>query len=279
VPPLRILPRVVAAALCTVIGAVAGLLGIGGGELRLPLLVSFLALSIKVAITVNLAISVAVLVTSLIRRWDSGALDDASGWGALVAAVLAGNMVGAWLGVRSAHRARDPKLARAMRLYLFAIGLLFFYEAFFHFPHLDLDRDAPGALGLAALGGVAVGWVATVFGVAGGELRIPLLVYVFGAPLKIAGTLSTIAALPAVALAFAGYAIRDHVRSISGYMLIVVLSAASIIGVTIGVALLPTVSDTVLRLLLGTVLVISANRFDARPHDAPEFRSRSATTA
>jgi len=118
-----------------------------------------------------------------------------------------------------------------------------------------------------------------VFGVAGGELRIPLLVYVFGAPLKIAGTLSTIAALPAVALAFAGYAIRDHVRSISGYMLIVVLSAASIIGVTIGVALLPTVSDTVLRLLLGTVLVISANRFDARPHDAPEFRSRSATTA
>jgi uncharacterized membrane protein YfcA len=81
--------------------------------------------SIKVAITVNLAISVAVLVTSLIRRWESGALDDASGWGVLVVAILAGNMVGAWLGVRSAHRARDPKLARAMRLYLFAIGLLF----------------------------------------------------------------------------------------------------------------------------------------------------------
>ena len=262
----------VAAALCTVIGAIAGLLGIGGGELRLPVLVSFLALSIKVAITVNLAISVAVLVTSLIRRWDSGALDDASGWGALVAAVLAGNMVGAWLGVRSAHRARDPKLARAMRLYLFAIGLLFFYEAFFHFPHLDLDRDAPAALGLAALGGVAVGWVASVFGVAGGELRIPLLVYVFGAPLKIAGTLSTLAALPAVALAFAGYAIRDHVRSMSGYMLIVLLSAASIVGATIGVALLPSVSDTMLRLLPGTVLIISAIRFHARTHDAAEFR-------
>jgi uncharacterized protein len=213
VPPLRILPRVVAAALCTVIGAAAGLLGIGGGELRLPVLVSFLALSIKVAITVNLAISVAVLCTSLIRRWQGGALDDVSGWGAHVAAILGDNMVGAWLGVRSAHRARDPKLARAMRLYLFAIGLLFFYKAFFHFPHLDLDRNAPGALGLAALGGVAVGWVASVFGVAGGELRIPLLVYVFGAPLKVAGTLSTIAALPAVVLAFTGYAVHRHVRS------------------------------------------------------------------
>jgi uncharacterized protein len=104
-------------------------------------------------------------------------------------------------------------------------------------------------------------------------------VYVFGAPLKIAGTLSTIAALPAVALAFTGYTIRDHVLAISGYMLIVVLSAASIVGPTIGVALLPTVSDTALRLLLGTVLVISAIRFDARPLAAPEFRSRSATPA
>jgi len=57
-----------AAALCAIIGAVAGLLGIGGGELRLPVLVSFLALSVKLAITVNLAISVATLGTSLIRR-------------------------------------------------------------------------------------------------------------------------------------------------------------------------------------------------------------------
>lgn len=234
---------------------------------------SFLALSIKVAITVNLAISVARLVTSLIRRWDSGTLDDASGWGALVAAVLAGNMVGAWLGVAQRTAQANPKLTRAMQaLPVRKIGLLFSYEAFFHFPHLDLDRDAPGALGLAALGGVAVGWVATVFGVAGGELRIPLLVYVFGAPLNIAGTLSTIAALPAVALAFAGYAIRDHVRCMSGYMLIVLLSAASIVGATIGVALLPSVPDTVLRLLLGTVLIISAMRFHARTHDAAEFR-------
>jgi uncharacterized protein len=260
--------------MCAVIGAVAGLLGIGGGELRLPVLVSFLALSIKVAITVNLAISVAVLVTSLVRRWQGGAFDDVSGWGALVAAVLAGNLVGAWLGVRSAHRARDPNLARAMRLYLFAIGLLFFYEAFFHFPHLDLDHDAPAALVLAVVCGVAVGWVASVFGVAGGELRIPLLVYVFDAPLKVAGTLSTMAALPAVALAFTGYAVRGHVRSMSGYTLILLLGAASVVGATVGVALLPSVSDTVLRLLLGTVLIASAARFHAArtPDNAPEFR-------
>jgi uncharacterized membrane protein YfcA len=118
VPPLETYRRVLAAALCAIIGAVAGLLGIGGGELRLPVLVSFLALSVKLAITVNLAISVATLGTSLIRRWDFGALDDIGGWGLLVVAVLAGNIVGALLGVRSGHRAREPKLARAMQLYL-----------------------------------------------------------------------------------------------------------------------------------------------------------------
>jgi hypothetical protein len=40
---------------------------------------------------------------------------------------------------------------------------------FFHFLHLDLDHDAPTALTLAVLRGVAVGWVASVFGVAGGD--------------------------------------------------------------------------------------------------------------
>jgi uncharacterized membrane protein YfcA len=153
-------------------------------------LVSFLALSVKVAITVNLAISVATLGTGLIRRWDSGALDDIGGWGLLVAALLTGNLIGAALGVRSGHRARETKLARAMQLYLFGIGLLFIYETFFHFPHLDVSRDAPPALALGVVCGVAVGWVATVFGVAGGELRIPALIYVFGAPIKAAGTLT-----------------------------------------------------------------------------------------
>jgi uncharacterized membrane protein YfcA len=81
VPPLATYPRLIAAALCALIGAVAGLLGIGGGELRLPVLVSYLVLSVKVAITVNLAISIATLGTGLIRRWDSGALDDIGGWG------------------------------------------------------------------------------------------------------------------------------------------------------------------------------------------------------
>lgn len=217
------------------------------------------------AITVNLAISIATLGTGLIRRWDSGALDDIGGWGLLVVAVLAGNLVGAALGVRSGHRTRDSKLARAMQLYLIGIGLLFFYEAFFHFPHLDLSRDTPLALALAVLCGAAVGWVASMFGVAGGELRIPILIYVFGAPIKVAGTLSTIAALPPVALAFAGYSIRGHVRSLSGYSLILVLGAASVVGATVGVALLPSVSDSALRLLLGTVLIASAARLRRAP--------------
>jgi len=152
-----------------------------------------------------------------------------------------------------------------MQLYLIGLGLLFIYEAFFHFPHLDISRDTAPALALAALCGVAIGWVASVFGVAGGELRIPILIYVFGAPIKVAGALSTIAALPAVALAFSGYVIRGHARLLSGPSLILLLGAASVIGATIGVALLPSISDSVLRLLLGGVLLVSAARLRTTP--------------
>ncbi len=246
-PPLGTYPRLVAAAMSAIIGAVAGLLGIGGGELRLPVLVSFLALSVKVAITVNLAISVATLGTGLIRRWDSGALDDIGGWGLLVAALLTGNLIGAALGVRSGHRARETKLARAMQLYLFGIGLLFIYETFFHFPHLDVSRDAPPALALGVVCGVAVGWVATVFGVAGGELRIP-------APdLRVR---------------------RTDKGCWDAYSLIIVLGAASVVGATVGVALLPAVSDSALRLLLGTVLIASAARLHPAATSDPRTFAR-----
>jgi uncharacterized membrane protein YfcA len=276
VPRLGTAPRLIAAALCAIIGGVAGLLGIGGGELRLPVLVSYLALSVRVAVAVNLAVGIATVTTSLIRRWDSGALDDVQGWGVLIAFLTVGNVLGAAVGVFSAHRAHVERLRTAMRLYLLAIGALLLYEAFFHFPHADLDPDATASLAVAVACGLAIGWVASVFGVAGGELRIPLLIFVFGAPIKVAGTLSTIASLPTVALAFAGYARRGHIRTASTYTLILALSAASVVGATVGVALLPSVSDSILRVLLGTVLIASAWRLDDRdPGFANQFAKPS----
>ena len=271
--------RFLAAVLCAVIAGVAGLLGIGGGELRLPVLLSFLGLAVRAAIAVNLGVGVATLATSFVRRASEGALAEVQPWAALVWVFVLASLLGSAIGVLWANRSREAGLATALRIYLFAIGALLILEAFFHFPQANLGPDDVGTLIIAGACGVAIGWIATVFGVAGGEMRIPVLIFVFGIPIKVAGTISTIVALPAVLFAFVRFARGGHVKTRSTWSLIVILGLASVIGATVGVTLLPAVSDTFLRLLLAFVLLVSALRLRPKVEEAARRRDQVADAA
>jgi uncharacterized protein len=57
--------------------------------------------------------------------------------------------------------------------------------------------------------GFAIGIVAALLGVAGGELLIPTLVLLFGADIKLAGSLSLAVSLPTMLVGFARYS-RDR---------------------------------------------------------------------
>ena len=52
-----------------VIGAAAGLIGVGGGEFRIPVLLHLLRLPVKEAAGANTLIGLFVVVLSVIRRW------------------------------------------------------------------------------------------------------------------------------------------------------------------------------------------------------------------
>src|SRR3954453_19168052 len=51
------------------IGAAAGLIGVGGGEFRIPVLLHLLRLPVKEAAGANTVIGLFVVVLSVIRRW------------------------------------------------------------------------------------------------------------------------------------------------------------------------------------------------------------------
>src|SRR5213593_3856407 len=53
----------------------------------------------------------------------------------------------------------------------------------------------------SVLGGLGIGIISGSCGVAGGEYRIPVLTYLIGLPLKIAGTTSQLVSLPTIAVA------------------------------------------------------------------------------
>ena len=111
--------------------------------------------------------------------------------------------------------------------------------------------------GVAA--GFVIGIVAALLGVAGGELLIPTLVLLFGADIKLAGSLSLAVSLPTMLVGFARYS-RDRSFVVLGEnrRFVLVMAAGSICGSFIGGRLLGLVPSAVLLPLLAVILILSA---------------------
>jgi uncharacterized membrane protein YfcA len=120
----------------------------------------------------------------------------------------------------------------------------------------DASAGQPLLVGSAQL---VVGIVASLLGVAGGELLIPTLVLLFGADIKLAGSLSLAVSLPTMLVGFTRY-IRDRSFSVLGHnrAFLLVMAVGSIVGAFIGGLLLGVVPDAVLLPALAVILLVSA---------------------
>src|ERR1700722_8774261 len=83
-----------------VIGGIGGLIGLGGGEFRLPLLVGLIGFTARAAVPMNQILSLITLVTALIVRWHAGSLVDAGAFAPVVVALGIGGMTAAWFAAR-----------------------------------------------------------------------------------------------------------------------------------------------------------------------------------
>jgi uncharacterized protein len=110
----------------------------------------------------------------------------------------------------------------------------------------DASAGQPLLVGSAQL---VVGIVASLLGVAGGELLIPTLVLLFGADIKLAGSLSLAVSLPTMLVGFT----LGHNRAF-----LLVMAVGSIVGAFIGGLLLGVVPDAVLLPALAVILLVSA---------------------
>ena len=97
------------------------------------------------------------------------------------------------------------------------------------------------------------------FGVAGGEFMIPTLVLLFGADIKLAGSLSLAISLPTMLVGFTRYS-RDQSFSVlrRNSTFLLVMAAGSIVGALIGGLLLGLVSNSVLLPFLAALLLFSS---------------------
>ena len=132
------------------------------------------------------------------------------------------------------------------------------------------DDGGPVARALVAvLTGVGIGAVSTLLGVAGGELIIPTLVFVFGAEIKAAGTASLMISIPTllVGLCRPVHRSRSIIRS-ELLPLVLPMAGGSVLGATVGGFLASAVSSAAIKIVLGLVLVWSALRMFHESRDA-----------
>jgi uncharacterized membrane protein YfcA len=239
------------------IGALGGLIGLGGAEFRLPLLIGAFRFAALEAVILNKAMSLVVVASALPFRAGAVPFTDIAAHWPIIVNLLCGSLVGAWFGASWAVKMKQELLYRLIAGLLVAIAVILL------FGHDPTSAGTPlTGIPLAVAGviaGFAIGVVASLLGVAGGELLIPTLVLLFGADIKLAGSLSLAISLPTMLVGFTRYS-RDGSFAVIGRNrgFLLIMAVGSIVGTFLGGCLLGVVPSAVLLPMLAGILVISA---------------------
>ncbi|MBN9088055.1 MAG: sulfite exporter TauE/SafE family protein [Reyranella sp.] len=240
------------------IGTLAGLIGLGGAEFRLPVLISMFRFGALEAVIINKAMSLVVVMSALPFRTGTVSLATLASFWPVIVNLLGGSLLGAWFGASWATRLRSDMFYRVIAVLLVGMAVILMLghsaegngQPLFHGP-------AQIVAGLAA--GFAIGVMASLLGVAGGELLIPTLIILFGVDVKLAGSLSLAVSLPTMIVGFGRYS-RDATFSVlrqnGGFVL--AMAVGSVVGSFIGAQLLGVIPSAVLLPVLAVILLISS---------------------
>lgn len=252
------------------IGTLGGLIGLGGAEFRLPVLVGWFRLPTLEAIIFNKTLSLVVVAVALVARFKSIPIEQTLEHIDVVLNLLAGSLIGAWWAAGHAMRLPRRQLDRIVLVLLVGLAILLLSEQWLGIGVTQAAWIEPGPLrllvGLAA--GFGIGTVAALLGVAGGELLIPTLVLLYGLDIKLAGSLSLAISLPTMLVGFARYT-RSDAFAVLGHerLLLGAMALGSTLGAILGGLMLGWVPSGVLTTLLGAILLISAFKtFQHRQH-------------
>ncbi|CAA7614091.1 sulfite exporter TauE/SafE family protein [Magnetospirillum sp. UT-4] len=247
-----------------VAGLIAGLLGVGGGVVVVPVLFHLFthlgvdeAVRMKLAVGTSLAILVATAWSSASTHWKHGTVDGdfLKGWSPpIVAGVLAGAAIAA--------AARGPVLS----LVFAAVALVVAAQMVFGPPGWRLGDRLPGGLGRWGIGG-AIGALSAMMGIGGGTMTVPLMT-MHGMPVRQAvGTAAAtgfVIGVPGLLGFIAGGWGEPGLPPFSlGYVSLsglVLVAPASVLMAPLGARLAHRMDTTMLRRLFAAFLAFTSAR-------------------
>ncbi|MFJ7144987.1 sulfite exporter TauE/SafE family protein [Pseudomonas protegens] len=178
-------------------GVLAGLFGVGGGIIIVPVLVfSFTLQGFDASVLTHLAVgtSLASIIFTSVNAVREHHRRGAVRW-PIFAWMALGILLGAGFGALTAEAISGPHLQKIIGVFALVVALQMTLEL-----KPKASRQVPGKLGLAAAGGV-IGWASAIFGIGGGSLTVPFLTW-RSVPMQQAVATSSACGLP-IALASA----------------------------------------------------------------------------
>jgi len=196
-------------------GFQAGLLGVGGGLIIVPVLIFTFALhsfdpdlATHMAVATSLATIAVTSVSSVLAHNKLGNVD----W-RIFKLLTPGILAGVWLGVNTALSLSAATLQMSLGMFaiLMSAKMRFGFNA-------SGGKGLPGSTGMFSAG-VVIGWISAIFGIGGGNVNIPFLRW-RSVDMKIAVATSAACGLPIALMgAFANAWQGMHVNSLPEYSL------------------------------------------------------------
>jgi uncharacterized membrane protein YfcA len=245
-----------------VAGMLAGLLGIGGGVIIVPIVTLLFeshgitqGLAIKLALGTSLATIMVTAVASIATHHRKGAVD----WELfriMAPGVVVGSFLGAWLA----------DIIPGRTLYLGFIVFLFVVSLQMALGRVTAHRPLPSTAGLVGTA-TGVGTLSALMGIGGGAMHVPFLSYC-GVPVKRAIATAAAVGLPLAASATVGfvYGGLDEAglpAGSVGYVNLPIFGgvvAASLLFAPLGASLAHRLPDLLLRRLFASFLFVLAAR-------------------
>ncbi len=244
----------------TLVGIMGGLIGLGGAEFRLPILIKIFNYPTLKAIIINLVVSLVTVIFSLIFRSGVVAFNIVFTNWVIIINILAGSLFGAYIAVNYATRINEKLLNKIVVFFLVIISfILIGHELIFSLKIWE-TTDLLKII-IAWLAGIVIGIFSSLLGVAGGELIIPTIILIFAVDIKLAGSLSLAISIPTILMGLWKYNRQQKLQQIKDdYSFIISMATGSIVGAFIGSYLLQYIASTFLYWILGIILLISASK-------------------
>jgi uncharacterized protein len=250
------------------IGGLAGLVGLGGGEFRLPVLMYIVGYPARTAVPLNLLVSLITLTFALVVRSHAVSVGALVPYLNEVVGLAVGGVASAFYGAQFVSAIRNEYLVKIIAALLAALGVLILFEAAHPFQYAQVvPAGAAFHFGAGFALGIIVGLVSSILGVAGGELLIPTMMFIFGADIKTAGTASIVVSVCVVTSGLWRYWRSGAMETRLGARRIVsAMSAGSLTGAALGGMAVGFAPVEAIKAVLGFVLIAAAAKIAVSKH-------------